>query len=73
MSLSPDDFKSALRRVEQGLSTIEDARIIREYVAELEEVLDYFREELRRERESSDRLMRSLDEALNSGSGAYIP
>jgi len=70
---SPADFQSALRRVEQGLSTPEDASIIREYVSEIEEALDYFLAELKKERESSDRFMRALNEALNSGSGAYIP
>lgn len=68
MSKSPQktEFEASLRRVELGLSTIADAQIIRQYVSSLEDALKH-------ERESSDRLQRSLDEAFNSGSGAYIP
>lgn len=73
-------FQEALRRIEAGLATAEDARIIREYVADLEENMRHFQdrlgeahEMLLRERESGNRLQRSLDEALNAGSGVYIP
>lgn len=77
---SPSDFEVALKRVESGLATAEDAALIRQYVAEIEEVCAWYRsrltetrEMLLRERESSNRLQRALDEAFNSGSGAYIP
>jgi hypothetical protein len=46
----------------------------------MEEVINYYascladaRELLRLERESSARFQRALSEALNSGSGAYVP
>jgi len=73
---SPADFEAAVRRVEQGISTQNDARIIREYVGGMGDEIDYLLEtlrDLRKERESSDRFMRALNEAFNSGSGAYIP
>lgn len=77
---SPTQFNAALERIERGLATVEDADLIRRYVAEMEEVINYYascladaRELLRLERESSDRYQRALNEALNSGSGAYIP
>jgi hypothetical protein len=80
MPPSPAEFKTALKRVESGLATIQDADVIRRYVAEMEEAISYYadrladaRELLRLERESSARFARALDEALNSGSGAYIP
>ncbi|GLW61697.1 hypothetical protein Hthe01_20460 [Hydrogenophilus thermoluteolus] len=53
------EFEAALRRIELGVSTVADADLIRRYVAEIEDAL-------RREKEASDRLMRSLDEAINS-------
>lgn len=77
---SPEDFEAAISRIESGLATAEDAALIRQYVAELGEVCDYWRnrlaetrEMLLRERESSNRLQRALDEAFNAGSGAYRP
>ncbi|WP_126448374.1 hypothetical protein [Sulfuricystis multivorans] len=77
---SPADFEAALKRVEAGLATIEDATLIRQYVADMEEGMNYLCDRLRETREmllheieSSNRLQRALDEALNSGSGAYIP
>ncbi|MBX6392682.1 MAG: hypothetical protein IRY96_04370 [Burkholderiales bacterium] len=77
---SPADFEAALRRIEGGVTTVTDAQIIRQYVADMEEVMNYLHDRLRetremlmRERASSDRLQRALDEAFNSGSGAYIP
>ncbi|WP_424859129.1 hypothetical protein ACPP3B_12040 [Tepidimonas sp. HKU77] len=77
---SPTQFNAALERIERGLATVEDADLIRRYVAEMEEVINYYascladaRELLRLERASSDRYQRALNEALNSGSGAYIP
>jgi len=77
---SPTQFNAALERIERGLTTVEDADLIRRYVAEMEEVINYYascladaRELLRLERASSDRYQRALNEALNSGSGAYIP
>lgn len=80
MPPSPAEFKTALKRVESGLATIQDADVIRRYVAEMEEVINYYascladaRKLLRLERASSDRYQRALNEALNSGSGAYIP
>ncbi len=77
---SPADFEAALKRVETGTATALDAQLIRQYVAEMEEGENYLRECLRktremllREHESSNRLQRALDEAFNSGSGAYMP
>ncbi|MEO1767963.1 hypothetical protein [Thiobacter aerophilum] len=77
---SPADFESALTRVEAGLATAGDAALIRQYVAEMEEAMSYLHDRLRetrdmltRERASSDRFQRALDEALNQGTGAYIP
>jgi hypothetical protein len=77
---SPTQFNAALERIERGLATVEDADLIRRYVAEMEEVINYYancladvRELLRLERASSDRYQRALNEALNSGSGVYIP
>lgn len=77
---SPTQFNAALERIERGLATVEDADLIRSYVAEMEEVINYYascladaRELQRLERASSDRYQRALNEALNSGSGAYIP
>lgn len=77
---SPSDFDAALRRIESGLATAADAQIIRQYVAEMEEGMNYLQERLRetremlmRERASSDGLQRALSEAFNSGTGAYIP
>lgn len=77
---SPTQFNAALERIERGLATVEDADLIRRYVAEMEEVINYYascladaRELLRLERESSARFQRALSEALNSGSGAYVP
>lgn len=77
---SPADFEAALRRIEVGTATVADAKLIRQYVGDMEEGLAYFRDRLRearemltRERASNDRLQRALDEAFNSGSGAYIP
>lgn len=80
MPPSPAQFNAALERIECGLATLEDAEIIRRYVAEMEEVINYYascladaRELLRLERASSDRYQRALNEAFNMGSGAYIP
>jgi hypothetical protein len=70
---SPKDFEQAMRRVEQGIATCDDADTIRQYVAELYEVIDYFYGELKAAKESDVRLQRALNEAFNSGSGAYIP
>jgi len=77
---SPAEFKAALRRVAAGMSTADDADVISRYVLDLEEACQSWvreareaREMLMRERASSDRLQRALDEAFNSGSGAYIP
>lgn len=77
---SPADFESALKRVASGTSTVDDADTISKYVLDLEESVQWWvreareaREMLMRERASSDRLHRSLDEALNSGSGVYLP
>jgi hypothetical protein len=78
--VSPADFEAALCRIERGLATVEDAGLIRRYVAEMDEVIKYYanrladtREMLRRERESSNRFQRALNQALNEGSGVYIP
>ena len=80
MPPSPEDFKKTLDRIKRGLATVEDADLIRRYVAEMEEVIHYYaerladaRELLRLDRESSARFQRALSEALNSGSGAYVP
>ncbi|WP_055424272.1 hypothetical protein [Tepidiphilus thermophilus] len=77
---SPADFEAALRKVEIGLATAKEADVIRQYVGDMEEGMNYLHDRLRetreilmRERASSDRLQRALDEAFNSGSGAYIP
>jgi len=70
---SPTDFEAALRRIERGLATLDDALLIREYVQMLMEERDYLLHELRRERESSDRFMAALNQALNEGSGVYGP
>jgi hypothetical protein len=77
---SPAEFDAALKRVESSSATAADADLIRRYVSEIEEVMDYYRdrlhetrETLMRERASSDRLQRALNEAFNSGSGTYIP
>ena len=70
---SPADFEAALRRIERGLATIDDALLIRDYVGQLEAGMEYFYEELRREQESSERLLRALNEAFNMGSGVYRP
>jgi hypothetical protein len=77
---SPTQFNAALERIERGLATVEDADLIRRYVAEMEEVINYYancladaRELLRLERASSDRFQRALNEAMNEGSGVYIP
>lgn len=67
------DFEAALSRIESGLATAEDAALIHQYVADMEEGMNYLLDLLRRERESSNRLQRALEEAFNSGSGAYIP
>ncbi|MDR9060748.1 hypothetical protein [Burkholderia multivorans] len=74
------DFEAALRRIEDGVTTVTDVQIIRQYVADMEEGMNYLHDRLRetremlmRERASSDRLERALGEAFNSGSGAYIP
>ncbi|WP_424859332.1 hypothetical protein ACPP3B_13715 [Tepidimonas sp. HKU77] len=62
---SPTQFNAALERIERGLATVEDADLIRRYVAEMEEVINYYascladaRELLRLERASSDRYQR---------------
>jgi hypothetical protein len=70
---SPADFEAALRRIERGLATIDDAILIREYVGEIEDALDYFREGLRQERESNAIFARAMNQALNEGSGVYRP
>lgn len=70
---SPAEFEAALQRVAAGISTAADAELIRRYVLDLEEACRWWVREARKERESSDRLQRALDEAFNSGSGAYIP
>lgn len=70
---SPEDFEDALRRVEQGIATCDDAAVIRQYTAELYAVIDYFCGELKAAKESDGRLHRAMSEAFNSGSGAYIP
>jgi hypothetical protein len=75
---NPADFDAALRRVESGLATADDAQIIRRYVAAmkigmafLQDQLGATHELLMREREASDRLQQALDEAFNSGPEAY--
>jgi hypothetical protein len=77
---SPADFDAALRRVECGLATADDAQTIRRYVAALKGSMTFIQDRLTatheflmREREASDQLQRALDEAFNSGSGAYVP
>jgi hypothetical protein len=66
-------FNAAIERIERGLATLDDAHLIRDYVQMLMEERDYLLHELRRERERNARFMRALDDAFNSGSGAYIP
>jgi len=80
MPPSPAQFNAALNRIERGLATVDDADLIRRYVGELEEGIRYYancladaRELLRLERASSDRYQRALNQALNEGSGVYIP
>jgi hypothetical protein len=77
---SPADFDAALRRVECGLATADDAQTIRRYVAALKASMTFIQDRLSathdllvRECEASDRLQRALNEAFNSGSGAYVP
>jgi hypothetical protein len=70
---SPEDFKVAVRRIELGTATYADANIIREYVGMMEDGIEHFVAELKKERANALKFDRDLNEALNMGKGIYKP